>query len=625
MPVLLHPLLLPRLLMLCLTGLVFYAVLFGQFPNIQQRAGVLAFIAALAVIVFPLRAAALPAALRRALDLGLLAAVLAAVGYVTWNYWDIMLNPGLPKTEALVLGAALVLCVLELARRTIGWTFAILAAVFAIYALSGHLLPGRIGHGGVSASMMVDMLFLSTDGLWGQVMDIFVTLLILFVLFSSLMMSTGAGQSMIDLAKLFGGRMRGGPAKIAVMSSAMVGSMTGSSVTNVAMTGNFTIPMMIRLGYRPAVAGGIEATASSGGQITPPLMGAGLFLMAEFLGIDLGRMMLIALVPAFLFYVGVLSSVHFESLRVGVGRLPPEELPEAARFRRFETWGPLLLPFAVLIGMVLQGFSVDLAIFAAILTLAAAHLAAARSLADLKARLRALLQALDDAVKPLVTLGALCAAAGILIGIIGFVGIGVKFADGVLGLAGGHLLPALLLAGVVVIVIGMGMPTTAAYILAVSVIATAFTQLGIPELSSHMFIFYFATLSAITPPVCAAVFVAAGLANAPWLATALHTVRFAAIKYLLPFLFIFRPELLLQADWARVTLAIALCALATVLVSAAFAGYLLRPLGPLQRALLLAGGALLLWPDLQVNLLATLPLGIALASNTDWRALRRPT
>lgn len=609
-----------RLIMVGLAGLVFYSALYGQLPNIQHRAVLLSMIAGLGVLAFPLRPEGLPVLFGRIVDAGLLAAALAATAYVTWNYWDIMLDPGTRRPEAVVLGLMLVVAILELARRTIGWTFAILVSVFAAYALFGHLLPGRIGHGGVSLNMMTGMIYLSTDGLWGQVMDIFVSLLILFVLFSSLMMATGAGQSMIDFAKLVGGRMRGGPAKIAVISSAMVGSMTGSSVTNVAMTGNFTIPMMKRLGYRPDVAGGIEATASSGGQITPPLMGAGLFLMAEFLTIDLGRMMLIALVPAFLFYVGVLASVHFESLKSGVDRLPEADMPDRARLARFDTWGALVLPFGALIGLVLAGYSVDLSILVAILVLAGVHLAGARSAAMLKTRLGNLVRALDDAVKPLVILGALCAAAGVLIGVIGLVGIGVKFGDAMLSLSGGHMVPALVLAGIVVIVIGMGMPTTAAYILAVSVVLTAFSKLGISALSAHMFVFYFATLSAITPPVCAAVFVAAGLAGAPWMATAVQTMRFAAIKYVLPFLFVFRPELLLDGAPGDIAAALVVCTASTVLISAAFSGYLLAPLRRWEQALLILSGCLLLWPGLVVNAFGVVPAAIVMAR--QWPGFR---
>ncbi|WP_227287442.1 TRAP transporter fused permease subunit [Boseongicola sp. H5] len=604
-----------------LVGLTAYGALFGQLPNIQHRSIVLALVALMAVVVVPARG---PWPLARGLDFALLAAILIAGAWVYWNYWDVMMNPVARRPEAIVLGLALVLAILELSRRTIGWTFAILVAVFTAYALFGHLLPGRIGHGGVSLRMLTSMLYLSTDGIWGQVFDIYSSFLILFVLFSALMMATGAGETMMDLAKLVGGRLRGGAAKISVISSAMIGSMTGSSVTNVAMTGNFTIPMMKRLGYRPEVAGGIEATASSGGQITPPLMGAGLFLMAEFLNLPLGQMMLIALVPAFLFYVGVLASVHFESLRQGVGSLPPEEMPNAGRLRKVSVWGPLAIPFVVLLAMILSGRSVGLSILTACAALVVLHLVAAQSLADLRDRLFDVGRAFRDAAPALVTLGALCAAAGVLIGVIGFVGIGVKFGDAVLSLAAGNLVAGLVLAGLVIIVIGMGMPTTAAYILAISVILTAFVEMGIEPLQAHMFVFYFATLSAITPPVCAAVFVAAGLAGASWWATAVQTVRFAVIKYLLPFLFVFRPETVLDGGALAIAGVLAASTFGAIALSASFAGYLRTPLGGAMRGLVGMAGLLLLFPLWGVNLVGLLLLGLAFAVTGPVRGVATP-
>ncbi len=601
-----------RLGIFSLLGLVFYSVYFGQLPNMQHRAIILSLVVFMGLLIFPFQAKGIPNSVARLFDFSLFAGALAACLYIAINYWDIVMDQGALRPEAVFLMSILVIAIMELSRRTIGWSFAILVALFSFYALYGHLLPGRLGHGGVSLNMMSGLLYLSTDGIWGTVMDIFASLLILFVFFSTLMLTTGAGDTMMDLAKVIGGRMRGGPAKIAVISSAMVGSMTGSSVTNVAMTGNFTIPMMKRLGYRSEVAAGIEATASSGGQITPPLMGAGLFLMAEFLGIELGQMMLIALIPALLFYVGVLASVHFESLKNGIEALPEEEMPAPGSLRAFDRWGALVFPFGTLIYMVINGYSVDLSIFTAILALVFVHLTGARSFSGLKERIGDLVHAIDDAVKPLVVLGLLCAAAGILIGVIGFVGIGIKFGDAMLSLADGNMLAALTLAGAVVIIIGMGMPTTAAYILAISITLTAFTKLGISELSTHMFVFYFATLSAITPPVCAAVFVAAGLADASWVKTAIQTMRFAVIKYLLPFLFVFRPETLLQGTAPEVAYAISVCTVATVLLSAAFAGYFTGPIARWQQAVLIVAAILLLWPSFIVNALA-IPL-IVIAS-----------
>ncbi len=601
-------------LMLIVVAVVLYSAAFGQWPNIQHRAGIFSLCLAMGLILFPFRENA-STATRIAVDGGLFLFGSGASLYVIWNYWDIMLRPGsLPKWDVW-LGVALILVVMELARRSIGYAFAILIAVFGAYALLGHLIPGKLGHGGASAEFLVDILFFSTDGIWGPITDIFVTLLIPFTIFSGLMMATGAGESLLDFAKIVGGRMRGGPAKIAVLSSAMVGSMTGSSVTNVAMTGNFTIPMMKRLGYRPEVAGGIEATASTGGQITPPLMGAGLFLMSEFLGVPVSQMMLIALVPAILFYIGVLSAVHFESVKSGVGRVPAAEIPDWSKFRSFGVLGPLVLPLLVLIGMIIYGFSADYAMLFAILTLVGTYLMSAGSLKEVRKRVISIVNSFEGMAKTIATLGVLCASAGLLVGVIGSVGIGVKFADAVLGLAGANFLASLVLAGAVIMIVGMGIPTTAAYVLALAVIGLAFKKLGIEPLQTHMFIFYFATLSAITPPVCAAVYVAAGIAEANWIKVAVHTIRFAAIKYLMPFLFIFHPGLLWVNGPIDLLITASACGIGAVLLSAVFSGYLLAPLNWMMKLALTAAALAVMWPNPMVQAVALLPVIAIVALN----------
>ena len=599
---------------LCL--FIFWTTIFGHLPNIQHRAIILFTCFVMGFIVFP--GGKTDRYKITWWDGALILGTLLACIHVYINYWDFMLDPGSPEPLDLALGIFLILAILELARRCIGWTFAMLVIVFVAYALLGHLIPGRLGHGGTRWQMLIDMLYLSTDGIWGTLMAIFAGLLALFVIFSSLMMSTGGGNTFLDMAKFIGGRMRGGPAKIAVISSAMVGSITGSSVTNVAMTGNFTIPMMKRLGYKADVAGGIEATASSGGQITPPLMGAGLFLMAELLEMDVPDIMLCAMVPAVLFYIGVLSSVHFDSARFNIQPIPSEEIPQFKSFLKFSVWSPVILPFVILVAGIITGYSVDLSVLASIFTLLACYLLSARSLKELAQRLKRIVSSLADTAVPLVSLCALICAAGLLVGVIGYVGIGVKFSELVLRMGGGFLWSTLVLAGVVVIIIGMGIPTTAAYVLAASVIAVAFQKLNIGELQAHMFIFYFATLSAITPPVCAAVFVAAGIAQANWMKVAIHTVRFAIIKYILPFLFIFHPSVLMQGDPLTVTRTIATCAMGAVFMSASFSGYLLAPMKNWGRIIFGIGSVMMLWPEVITSIIGFFVLIIMLFSN--WQA-----
>ena len=582
----------------------------GQLPNLQHRAILVGATLTIGLVLHPLAVRGRWRRLGRAVDSLLVAIAVLACGYVVLNYWSIVMDQASAGTPtAVALGIALSVVVLELARRTIGWTFGLLVAVFTLYALLGHLIPGRLGHGGTSWQLLAELVYLGTDGVWGPLTDIYVSLLIPFTIFSGLMMATGVGESFLEFAKLACGRMRGGPAKIAVLGSALVGSVTGSSVANVAMTGTFTIPLMKRSGYRSEVAGAIEATASSGGQITPPLMGAGLFLMAEMLHVDVPRMMLIALVPALVFYVGVYAAVHFESLRERMQPIPAAEVPRAAAFLRFGVWGPLFLPFVVLVAAMIAGYSASRSVTLAILTLVLAYLAAAGSLAGLRERVRVVARGLAGCADGLVTVGSLVVAASILVGLIGFYGIGTKFTELMIEAAAGNLPLSLLMAAAIVLVIGMGVPTTAAYVLSASVIAGAMLKLGVAELPAHMFIFYFATLSAITPPVCAAVFVAAGIADAPWGKVAWQTVRFAVIKYFLPFLFIFHPELLLQGSGSDALVAFVFVSVGTVFLAAALARYLFRDLAAWESTLLAAIAVAILWPE-RISSLA----GLALAA-----------
>ena len=607
-----------QILAVTLCGFLFWTTIFGRLPNIQHRAIVLFICFAMGFILFPGSKKSngrIPW-----YDWLLIIGTFAACLHVYIKYWDFMLDPATPEVPDLILGLFLLFAILELSRRCIGWTFAILLIAFVAYAIFGHLIPGRLGHGGTRWQMLVDMLYLTTDGIWGLLMSMFVSLLSLFIIFSSFMMSTGAGNVILDMSKLIGGRMRGGPAKIAVLSSAMMGSITGSSVTNVAMTGNFTIPMMKRMGYRPEVAAGIEATASSGGQITPPLMGAGLFLMAEFLEMEVTAIMLCALIPAILFYVGVLSSVHFDSAREKIASIPAEEIPKLHSFLKYKAIAPVLFPFGVLVGGIIKGYSVDLSIIASVFALLAAYLLTVRSFKDLKEQTKIILSALADTAKPLVSMCALICAAGLLIGVIGYVGIGVKFSEIVIRIGGGLMWPTLILSAIVTIVIGMGIPTTAAYVLASSVISIVFQKLGVGELEAHMFIFYFAALSAITPPVCTAVFVAASIADANWVKVAFHTVRFAMIKYLMPFLFVSYPALLLRDHPFQSLQIMLVCIVATSIMSASLSGYLFSNLKIWERAVLLTGSLMMLWPEAVITGIGLVL--IVVSAGWNWRCAK---
>jgi TRAP transporter 4TM/12TM fusion protein len=583
------------LIFLCVTAFV------GQLPNIQQRNIAITLVLLIGLIALPAHAGARA----RVPWYDWLMAVLVVVAAINLHvkFWAVMERPeeaiGLLE---LLSGILVTTITVEVSRRAVGSSFAVLVLIALVYSLYGNLLGGRMAHPGIAWEVLAEYVYLSSAGLWGPLTDSFVSLISLFCLFGALMMNTGVGSAMMDAAMLAAGRYTGGAAKIAVLSSAMVGTITGSSVTNVAMTGQFTIPLMKRLGYRPAVAGAVEATASSGGQITPPLMGAGLFLMAEFLNLPVTAIMLAALIPALLFYVGVFASVHFDSARDGVGGVPPEQMPDPARLRDPRVILQVLTPFVVLIGMIATGWPVAWAVLAASAAIAASHLLAARGRADLRERVGQLWAALLETGPALVMLGALIAAASVLVGLIDLTGAGVKFTEIILRWADGGLALTLILSAAVMLILGMGMPTTAAYVLSTAVIVVALQKVGLSPLQAHMFAFYVATLSALTPPVCAAVFVAAGIANASWTETAWHTVRLAMIKYLLPFIFALHPPLLMEGSMIEILVTLIIAIIGTVMLSAALSGWLAGPVRWALRLPLLLASLAILYPELSTTI-----------------------
>lgn len=561
-------------LLLAGIGFLLWTSLFGELPDLRQRAVIVALFVPLSVLTFPGTGV-----IGRVVDVMLTAGSVIGAVYVFANYWDIMLVASSSNAVEATLGVIVGITFLELARRCIGWSFALLAFFFLAWLFVGQFVPGRLGHAPISWQLLSDLLFRTTDGIWSSLIGLFSSLLAMFAVLSALMTRTEIGQTFIDVAMLLGGRFRGGPAKIAVLASALVGSVNGSAPANVAMTGTFTIPMMKRFGFSPAVAGAIEATASTGGQITPPMMGAGMFIMAEMLSIKVGQMMLAAVLPAVIFFIGVMIAVHLYAVRNGIGVLPAEEMPKAREVIRLRSIVPVALPFGILIWLVLQGKPIAYAAGMAVVAMVASYLALSVSQTDFKRRLSGLWQGLLDSRKPLVTLFALVAAAGVLVAVLNFVGLPAKISTLLLELGAGSLGLTLILAAMVVIALGMGMPTTAAYIIGASVCVVALLELGIEPLPAHLFIFFFASLSAITPPVCAAVFVAAGIADAKWGAVAWETIKIACVKYILPFAFVLHPALLIQhASPGQIAWAFIATLASVTAASIGFAKYLRAPI-----------------------------------------------
>jgi TRAP transporter 4TM/12TM fusion protein len=529
-------------------------------------------------------------------DWALMVLAVASCVNIYSRYWDLMLNRGSATDWDYAFGVVLVLIILEMARRCIDNTFTILVVLFVLYSLFGHFLPGRLGHGEMDWRFIVDNLYVTTNGIWGELMAIFVEVIALFLVFSAVMIATGADRVIIAAAARIGGRFRGGAAKICVLASALIGMISGSSVTNAAMVGNVTIPMMKRMGYRPEVAAGIEATASSGGQITPPMMGAGLFLMAQLIGVDLSRIMLAAAIPAFLFYVGVLAAVHFDSVRDGIVQGEIEDVLEGQRLGDPRVWLPVAVPFALLVFLISSGRSVEISVVWAIGVLIFGVLIAARSVADFLVRIRRVFAGMLNAAESLVLIAVLLAASAVLVGLMDLSGLGVKLTELTLALGSGSTIGTLLLTGLVVLVLGLGLPTTAAYLIAAAVGAATLTTLGLTTLQAHMFLFYFAALSAISPPVAPAVLVAAGIANASIVKASIETIRIASIKYVLPFGFAFNQALLMEGSTQNVITSVICATASAIFLSAGFSGFLFGKLGIGNRIACLVGATLCFLP-----------------------------
>jgi len=499
---------------------------------------------------------------------------------------------------------AAVLVVLEATRRVIGWALPLTAIVFLVYAAVFT---------NVKIPVLMEQVYLSTEGIFGSTLGVSASYVMLFVLFGAFMERSGTGQLFMDFAMSITGSAAGGPGKVAVVSSSLFGTVSGSAVANVMVDGPITIPLMKRTGFRPPFAAAVEAVASTGGQLMPPIMGAAAFVMAEFLAVPYAQVALWAAIPALLYYVAVFFAVHFEAKRHGLAGVPKSELPKFGQVMLQR--GHLFIPIAIVLGGLLLGYSAPLS--ALIAALACLPVALLRASTRKEITWRSVLSALEDGARNTLSVAMACACAGIVIGCVSITGLGITFTQAVVALAQDWLLLALMLTAVAGIILGMGMPTTPAYIVMVALLVPAVIKLGTgagmaPALitpAAHMFAFYFAILSAITPPVALAVFAAASLAKANMWSTGWAAMRAGAPAYIVPFMFIYEPALLTIGDWTTVLHATLSATVGVTLLAAGLFGYLLRPASMWQRALLVCAALLLIKPGWITDL-----IGLALAA-----------
>ncbi|OGA46302.1 MAG: hypothetical protein A3G25_13820 [Betaproteobacteria bacterium RIFCSPLOWO2_12_FULL_63_13] len=524
-------------------------------------------------------------------DMLLCGAALCVGLYITILYPRLIMQIAYPSPDKLVLGFLAIIIALEATRRTVGWSLVIVAVTFILYARFNHYMPAPFHASGAPWGKLAVSLYLDSEGVLGLPTMVISTMVFAFIAFGQVLFLTGGGQFLTDFAMATMGRFRGGPAKMAIVGSSLFGMISGSAVANVATIGVVTIPMMKKSGYRPEVAAGVEAVASTGGQIAPPVMGIAAFLMAEMLSISYAEVALAAIVPALLYYIALFTQVDLEAARHGLRGLPKEQLPSAAKVASIG-W-IFLVPLVVLVYTL---FILNYEPGKCGIAGAASALVMSLFRRDTRPNFRRLVQILESTGAAMVDLGAIGATVGLVIGSIAISGVGFTFSNMIVGIGQDSLVLLLLLTAVTGIILGMGLPTGAVYILMAVLVGSALQELGVQPLAAHMFIFYFGMLSMITPPVCLATFTAASIAGADHVKTALHGMRLGAIAYIVPFIFVYSPALLMKGTPLVIMLSVVTAIVGAVIFGAAFTGFLFRKLGWGVRLLLTAGAVALLIP-----------------------------
>ena len=579
---------------------------------IDALALTIVFLALMLVLVFLTIGATPDADPRRPPAYDLVFAVLSAVagGYFLANADEIAARMTLldPLTTWNVVFAWTVFALtLEATRRSVGLGLTLIVLVFIAYNLYGDVLGGAWAHGPISYSHFVDIMFFTTDGLFGVPLRVAGTYVFLFVMFGTFLARAGGSEFFFNVAAAISGKSPGGPAKIAVVSSGLYGTISGSPTSDVVTTGSITIPMMRKLGYSGALAGGVEVAASTGGSLLPPVMGSAAFIMAEFTGIDYVDIVVAGLIPALLYYLCIYTQVHLRSLKMGLRGLDADAIPRLGTTIRQS--GLFLVPLVVLVGALVEGYSPTFV--AAFGTLSVVAVALVRKKTRLG--LRAMYETLAETSLRMVSVTGACAAAGLVIGGITMTGLAAKFSGLIFALTGSLLFPSLLVAAAVTLVLGLGMPTPSAYIMAAVLIGPLLETLGVETMAAHLFLFYFAVMSAMTPPVAVAAYAASAIAEDNPLAIALTAVRLSLAAYIVPFVFIYGPELLMVGSALDIAWRVAATGAGLVILSVALEGYARGPLYWWERVLACAAALAFMEPSWQGDLGGVVLAAAALA------------
>lgn len=583
-----------------------YTGIFGIFQSVLQRSVHVCFAMVLVFLLISIKGKK-RISMPPWYDWLLIGLTLATVGYVAWYAGEISSRYAYvtPLTQyEVIAGSFGILLLLEAARRSMGLGLPIIAIVFLSYIFVGPYLPGILSHQGFSLMWATDHLFFTTEGIWGIPAGVSATFIVMFIIFAAFLEQSKGGDFFIDLSLGLFGKARGGPAKAAIFASGFMGMLSGSAVANVVTTGAFTIPLMQRLGYSARFSGAVESVASSGGQLMPPIMGAAAFIIAEFLGMPYIEVAAAAVIPAFLYYFSAFSMIHFESLRINLKGMEPEELPLV---RKTLVYGfQFILPVAVLVFLLVKGNSpMRAGLWAILITILVSYVRTETRMTP-----KRIMSALESGATGSVQVGIACATAGIIIGVLTLTGLGMRFNSIILLISQGSLLLTLILTMFTSLLLGMGLPTVAAYIIQVSLTVPVLTQtFGVNPIAAHFFIFYFAIISALTPPVALAAYAAAGISGADPLKTAVTSCRLGLAAFIVPYMFVYAPQLLLVGSLGDIVLATGSSMIGVVALAGSVVGWLLRKASVLERILMMAAALNLIKPGLYTDMVG---LGILL-------------
>ena len=547
----------------------------------------------------------------RIADFIAIAAVIAANAIIFIHWQDIITYPGSASRWELALGAILIVVLLDAARRAAGWAIPVMVILMFIYVFAGAWMPGMWAHPGFPLEHVIGTLYYSASGIYGSLTGTSATFIAMFILFGALLEVTGGGKTFMDFALWVAGRMRGGPAQVCVAASAGFGMISGSAVANVSVTGNYTIPLMRKLGYHPNFAGGVESMSSIGGSLSPPIMGIASFIMADLLAVPYIEVMKYAIIPCVLFYTGIVAGIHFEASRIGLAPLPRQDIP---RLRDIATWAntaPLVIPVVVLMWLLFSGYTLLTSGFYACLVAMGLHIFSSRR--GIRDRAWATVKALAEGGVAVAQIAPLLIAVAMFTALLGLTGVAAKISAVILEMGGEYLFVSLLIAAIIPLLLGAPLPVAATYILSAALIAPALIRLKLDPAAVHMFLLYWATLASVTPPTCTASVVAAKIAGGDWFKTSLVGMRLGIVAFIVPFFFVVNPALIGKGTAQDIVFHAAAGLAGAILLAGGFFGYVVGHLHWSMRGVYLVAGALLLAPDKRLVAAGAVLAGAALA------------